>query len=282
MNWTVAPSRPPARPSPEVSGAAADRLGRHIPGNGDARGLRTRRQHLHRRPDHRAGTAHPGPADPGDRVPAAPRASVPAPAGHRAVRPGPAVLGGGPRLRHRVPRPRAGAAGARRGPAARRAGGPAARPPAGSAASTVGALPHLGAGRRPAGDLHQGAPRGHRRRVRQRDPGRAAGPVARRAGPAAGARLGVRPGARPGRAAGPQPGLADQPPGAGRPAVRRAAAVAADAGDQPDPAAAAGGRPAAAARRRRHRPPCARRARRSTGRSPRTGGGRSAPCRWTT
>ena len=146
---------------------------------------------------------------------AAPRPAVPPAAGRGALRLRPALLDRGPRLRHRVPRARAGAAGARRRPAAGRAGRPAARPPARPAAPAVGALPDLGAVRRTAGRLHEGPPRGDRRGVRQRHPGRRARPVPRGARARRRPALGVRRRAQPGGAARPQHDLA------GRPAVAR-------------------------------------------------------------
>src|SRR4029450_4491324 len=83
-----------------------------------------------------------------------------------------------PGPRHRVPRPGTRPAPPRKRSAARRAGPPTARPAAGPQPTAVGDLPDLRAARRPGGDLQQDPPSGHRRRVRQRHPRRAARPAA--------------------------------------------------------------------------------------------------------
>lgn len=82
------------------------------------------------------------------------------------LRPRPAILDRGPRLRPGVPRPRD--RGARTGDRydAGRTRRPLARPAAGPGATAVGDVPHLRAVRGPDGGLPKGAPHGHRRCLR--------------------------------------------------------------------------------------------------------------------
>ena len=76
-------------------------------GDRDTGRVRARRQHLCGRPVDRPGTAHAGEPERRGQLAAAPRAAVPSAAGAGAVRARPALLDRGPRLRPRVPRPRA-------------------------------------------------------------------------------------------------------------------------------------------------------------------------------
>ena len=103
---------------------------------------------------------------------------VPTATGVGAARARPALLDRGPGLRHRIPRARDRAARARGRRAARRAGRPPARPAARPQPPAVGDLPDHRAVRRAVRALHQGPPRGDRRRLGQRPDVRAARPDA--------------------------------------------------------------------------------------------------------
>ena len=89
-----------------------------------------------------------------------------------------AVLDRGSRLRPRLPRPRDHAPAARRRPPARRRGGPSPRTAARPAPPPLGAVRHLGPGRRPRRPVHEDPPLGHRRRIGRRAAGRPARPRA--------------------------------------------------------------------------------------------------------
>src|SRR5659263_109646 len=231
-----------------VRHAAADRAGRRFPGDGNAGGVRARRQRVRARPDHRARAVDPASAAAGGALAPTPHPAVSPPVGGGAARTRPALLDRGPGLRHRVPRPGASVAGPRRRPPVDRAGGPVALPAAGPDPAVVGAVPDRGSGRWPGGGLYQGAPRRYRRCVRQRPARRAAGPIAAGPRPASGTTMDLRRGARVAGAAGPQRGSADRPATSRRTDVGGAAAVAAGAGRSPGAAPAArdraGDRPA--------------------------------------
>ena len=152
---------------------AADRARQQLPPHGDAHHLRPRRVARDLRPGDRPAALGYEDVRALDRVPVAPRAAVPAPAGGGAARDRPSVLDRGPRLRPRLPPPPHRGATARGPVPARRARGADLGAPPRPHPTAVGDVRH----RRARGRLRRGAdqdpPLVHRRRRGRGDPGRA-------------------------------------------------------------------------------------------------------------